>query len=386
MTQEAVHEAIGEAIGDDHDHRPPSVVCAPPLVSVIVVNFNYGRFLEEVVGSVLQQTYAHVECIVVDNASSDESSDVLDALCRRHAALHVIRRARNDGQTPASLDGLAASRGAYVIFVDADDVLLPTCVEAHVFAHLSLRVHVGFTSGDMLQVADGQIVVATGEDFNKYIRKGKGLRPELIRPYRGMGAGDSWPGAATVGRLAGKIHVVPPLHTSWIWSPTSGSCYRRDALLMFADNPDLATLRTGTDMYFGHAIGALSGSALIDEPVFAYRIHGGNIYTQRAQLDRTLNFKPGSSGDSNARARLLIIDHLVAEARRFAPNIWLRLNLVGLLARLDVADPDPALPRWRRRSRLAGRIVRDSDALSAALGPWLTRVLKLWSGVPFTKW
>ena len=300
----------------------------------------------------------------------------------------IIRRATNDGQTPASLDGLAASRGAYVIFVDADDLLLPSCVEAHVYAHLSLRVHVGFTSGDMLQVvgdgADVRVVVATGEDFNRYIRGGRGLKRDLVRAYRDPAG--HWPDAGLAARLNDRIHHVPPLHTSWVWSPTSGSCYRRDALLLFADNPALAELRTGTDMYFGHAIGALCGSALIDEPVFAYRVHGGNIYTQRPQLDRTLCFKPGGGGDSNAHARLLIIDHLVTEAPRFAPNIWLKLNLVALLIRLDHGEADPALPRWRRRSRLATALVQHGHGLAETLGPWLTGFLKLWSGVPLRLW
>ena len=361
---------------------------ASPLVSVIIVNFNYGRFLEATVASVLGQSYRHVECIVVDNASTDESGAVLADIEARGLPVRVIRRVGNDGQTPASLDGLAASRGAYVIFVDADDLLLPGCVEAHVYAHLSLRPHVGFTSGDMLQVvgegAEVQVVVAGGEDFNRYVRGGRGVRPGVTRHYRDP-AGD-WPGDALATRLEGRIHHVPPLHTAWVWSPTSGSCYRRDALLLFADNPALARLRTGTDMYFGHAIGALSGSALIDEPVFAYRIHGGNIYTQRAQLDRTLCFKPGGGGDSNAHARLLIVDHLVEKAARFAPNIWLKLNLVALLIRLDHGEADPALPRWRRRSRLATALTRQGDELAETLGPWLTGFLKLWSGVPLRLW
>ena len=357
---------------------------ALPLVSVVVVNYNYGRFLGALVESVFSQTYAHVECIVVDNASTDHSAAVLADLEARRP-ITVIRRDRNDGQTPASLDGLVAARGAYVIFVDADDLLLPRCVECHVYAHLSLRPHVGFTSGDMLQVADGQIVVSGGEGFGAYVRSGKGAKPDLLRPCRGA-PGDETVFADTERRLAGRIHYVPPLTTRWVWSPTSGSCYRRDALTMFADNPELATLRTGTDMYFGHAIGALNGSALIDEPIFAYRIHGGNIYTQRAQLDRTLCFKPGSSGDSNDRARLVILDHLVAKAERFAPNIWLKLNLVALLIRLDRAERDPKLPRWQRRSRLARCLVEHGASLADTLGQPLAVFLKMWSGVPLRYW
>lgn len=354
---------------------------ALPLVSVIIVNHNYDSFLDEVVASVLGQSYPRVECIVVDNASTDGSVDILAAMQSRDLPVRIIRRDDNAGQTVASLDGLAASRGAYVIFVDADDLLLPRCVECHVYAHLALRAHVGFTSGDMLQVADGQIVVATGEAFNAYIRSGRGLRTNTIRPFR-HAPGDETRFAETALRLENRIHVVAPLHKKWIWSPTSGNCYRRDALALFADNPALAGLRTGTDMYFGHAIGALCGSALIDEPVFAYRIHGGNIYTQRAQLDRTLSFRPGSSGDSNDAARLAIIDHLVAEAGRFAPNIWLKLNLVALLIRLDVRDPDPELRRWQRQSRLARRLAEDPASIQEALGPWLTLFLKAWTGSP----
>ena len=365
---------------DTPDSTASLAAVALPLVSVVIVNYNYGRFLDAAVSSVMAQSYPRCECIVVDNASTDESATVLARLQARHPALRTIMRDRNDGQTAASLDGLKASRGAYVIFADADDLLLPHCVDAHVLTFLSLRAHVGFTSGDMLQIQDDQIVVSTGEDFNRYIRSGKGAKPTDVRPFRALG--DSWPSDDLRTRIEGRIRVVAPYHTRWIWSPTSGLCYRRDALDMFADNPALVDLRTGTDMYFAHAIGALCGSALIDEPLFAYRLHGGNMYSQRAQLDRTLAFRPGASGDSNASARLMIVDHLVAKASRFAPNIWLRLNLLPLLVRLDCRDPDRAKRRWMQHSRLAQRLVEHAGPMRSVLGLVPLAGLMLWSGVP----
>ena len=350
-----------------------------PLVSIIIVNYNYGRYLPALMASVRAQTYPRVECIIVDDVSSDDSAVVLAEIEADHDHVHVIRRAVNGGQTAASLDGLQQARGAYVIFVDGDDLLLPRCVESHVYTHLSLRRHVGLTSGDMLQLVDDQVVLATGEEFNRYIASGRGRKPAAIRPFLGIdGAEPTMVEAAA--RLDGKIHVVSPLSTRWVWSPTSGLCYRRDALLMFADNPALSALRVNTDMYFAHAIGALCGSALIDEPVFAYRIHGGNVFSQRAQLDRTLPFSVTHANNHNDRALLAIVDHLVAAADRFAPNIWLRLNLVALLVRLDRRDPDPALPRWQRHSRLARRLVEHDETIRAALGLWLTGCLRLWSG------
>ncbi len=365
-----VHDSEVIAPGARASARGPEP--ALPIVSVIVVNHNYGRFLADAVGSIYGQSYAAVECIVVDNASTDETPAVLDALREAHPDLVVIRRATNDGQTPASLDGLAAATGHYVIFLDADDYLLARCIETHVYVHLSMRPHVGFTSGDMLQVEGRHVVVATGEETGRYIRSGRGRRPDLVRPYE---ATPGWPSAAVGNDIENRIHYVPPLKTHWIWSPTSGLCYRRDALLMFADNDRLKTLRTGTDLYFAFGCGGLSGSVIIDAPLFAYRIHGGNIYTSRAQLDRTLNFTPGGQGDSNVKAQLYLIDHVVARAARFAPNLILKLNLVALLAKLDRGDVDPGLPRWARRSRAAQAIVRHHDAFATAMGPRLARLV-----------
>ena len=160
-----------------------------PLVSVIVVNFNYGRFLRAAVDSVFGQTYPNIECIIVDNASTDESGAVLRAIEVRYANVKIVRRTDNGGQTRAALEGFAASAGPYVIFLDADDLLLPNCVETHVFVHLSLRVHVGFTSGDMFQVSGDQVVLgtysaSTENAFNWVIQTGRGTRPRAVRAYR----------------------------------------------------------------------------------------------------------------------------------------------------------------------------------------------------------
>ena len=354
------------------DHAPRTEL---PLVTVVVVNYNYGRFLRDAVESVFGQTYPSIECIVVDNASTDVTPSVLTELQARHPEMMVIRRPSNDGQTPASLDGLAAATGHYVIFLDADDYLLPKCVETHVYVHLSMRPHIAFTSGDMLQVAENQVVVSTGEESNRFIRGGKGHNPGLVRPYTGH---DGWPAASVSEGIADKIHYVPPLAIRWVWSPTSGLCYRRDALLLFADNAKLQSLRTGTDLYFAYGCGGLSGSVVIDEPLFAYRIHGGNIFTAHAQLDRTLNYTVGGDGDSNIIAQLFLVDHLIEHADRFTPNTWLRVHFVALLSKVDHSDARPGLPAWARRSRAAQAIARNYAAFAEAVGPWGARCSLAW--------
>jgi hypothetical protein len=182
--------------------------------------------------------------------------------------------------------------------------------------------------------------------------------------------------------MAGKFYYVWPLSNKWVWSATSGLCYRRDALALFADNQALAHLRSGTDLYFAHGIGGLCGSVLIDEPLFIYRFHGSNIYSQRAQLNRTLCYTPGCEGDSNDLARMALIDQFITQIERFTQTFGLKVNLVILLFRLDCKDIDASQPRWARRSRVASGLVAHFDKVASVLGSAMTKCLMLCFRVP----
>ncbi|MGA3301817.1 MAG: glycosyltransferase family 2 protein [Methylovirgula sp.] len=340
-----------------------------PLVSIVIVNYNYARYLNEAVESVLTQTYSNIECVIVDNASTDETPAVLASLCEKYPQLTIIRRLRNDGQTAATLDGFKATTGQYVIFLDADDVLLARAIETHIYVHLSSRIHIGFTAGDMLQAYKGNIIVATGEAMNKYIRRRHRNHKNIWRPYRYQ---PGWPSPQIADELSLKAIYVPPLCVNWIWTPTSGLCYRRDALLLFADNERLPNLWTATDTYFAHGIGGWCGSVLIDEPVFIYRLHGSNLFSQTAQLHNTLNYQPGGSGDHNDHAIALIIDQLIYHSERFSQNLLFKLYLLILLFRLDRKENDRTLPRWAARSCVAHGLVTHFDRFSAQLGRPIT--------------
>src|SRR6202045_1152367 len=95
-----------------------------PLVSVIIVNYNYGRFLKQAADSVYEQTYPNIEGIIVDNASTDESAGVLLSISRQYPGTTIVRLSDNGGQILASKEGFEASSCEYVVFLDADDVLL----------------------------------------------------------------------------------------------------------------------------------------------------------------------------------------------------------------------------------------------------------------------
>jgi glycosyltransferase involved in cell wall biosynthesis len=102
----------------------PSGQSARPLVSILVINYNYGRFLRSAVDSALAQTYPNVEVIAVDDGSTDDSRDVIESYGSRISSVFK----RNGGHGSALNAGFTASRGELVIFLDADDELLPSAV------------------------------------------------------------------------------------------------------------------------------------------------------------------------------------------------------------------------------------------------------------------
>lgn len=93
-----------------------------PTVSVIIPNYNYGRFLGEAIESVLVQTYPCREIIVVDDGSTDNSLEILAPYEKK--GVNVIRQ-KNCGVGAARNAGVRASSGDLIAFLDADDFWLP---------------------------------------------------------------------------------------------------------------------------------------------------------------------------------------------------------------------------------------------------------------------
>ena len=112
--------------------------------SVIINNYNYGRFLGSAIESALTQSYPNVEVIVVDDGSSDDSRQVMASFGKRIFPIYKT----NGGQASALNTGFANSSGDIIIFLDADDLLHPTLVERVVNAfHAEAQVHDGWRCG-----------------------------------------------------------------------------------------------------------------------------------------------------------------------------------------------------------------------------------------------
>ena len=124
----------------------------PPLVSVIVPSFNSAEYLADAVKSVYAQTYSAVECIVIDDGSTDQTSTLLKELSTLYPGLRTSRQT-NGGLSSARNLGLRLCTGQFVSFLDADDLLLPDKLERQM-AFLNAHPDVGFVYGDYLVVTE----------------------------------------------------------------------------------------------------------------------------------------------------------------------------------------------------------------------------------------
>ena len=113
----------------------------PGLTSIVIATFNHGAVVGQAITSALKQT-AKVEVIVVDDGSTDDTAKVLATYQHK---IRAIRQA-NQGPSAARNAGLAAVRGQYVMFLDADDVIAPDKVEKQIAA---MSDHVGWVICDV---------------------------------------------------------------------------------------------------------------------------------------------------------------------------------------------------------------------------------------------
>jgi glycosyltransferase involved in cell wall biosynthesis len=232
-----------------------------PLFSIVINNYNYGRFIEEAIDSAMAQTYQPTEVVVVDDGSTDDSRDRID----RYGDRVVKVFQENAGQTAAMNAGFAASRGEFVLFLDSDDVLSSDVVEraVAVFDRYPQTVLVHWRM---------RVVDAAGKLMNETMPK---LDPEEGQYLRSM--------------------VLTYGPNSFRRVPTSGNALRRSFVERVAPFPmnerELGLSSAGVDAYLSMLAPLFGLVRRLPEPSGRYRVHGNNSYAGSdfdAKMDRLL--------------------------------------------------------------------------------------------------
>lgn len=125
------------------------------MISVIVPVYKVEPYLHCCVDSILAQTYADFELILVDDGSPDNCGAICDSYAEQDARVRVIHQ-ENGGLSAARNAGIEAARGEYLTFIDSDDLITEDCLET---LYLTLKkTKADIAVGDMQTFEDGEAV------------------------------------------------------------------------------------------------------------------------------------------------------------------------------------------------------------------------------------
>ena len=221
---------------------------ARPLVSIVVTSYNYGRYLTECLDSAIGQRFPACEVIVIDDGSTDESPEIIRGYGGRLKS--VLKE--NEGPASSWNRGFSLSAGQFVLFLDSDDVLLPTAV-ADALAGFE-RAEVVRVQWPLIQI-DGDSRRTGGMIPGAELHEGN-LRDALLRN-----------GPA-----------------SYMSAPTSGNLWRRSFLNEVLPVPP--QFKMMCDAYL-MTMSPLHGEIVaLHEPHSLYRTHGKNDYHGMSFLPR----------------------------------------------------------------------------------------------------
>lgn len=249
----------------------------PPLVSFILINWNYGRFVGDAIDSIRAQDYSNFECLIVDNGSTDGSREVYARHVQDDPRFSIECLPENIGQLGAAIWALGRTSGNFVTFVDADDILFPGFASAHLQVHFALPRSVALTSSNVIEFGEAGRVATGGYLYFSRINVGQSK-------IRGLRSADTTVRFSAITeevfeKLSRTTAVVDQSEGGWLWSPGSSNMFRRSILKLASfDGHEQGLMRTA-DGHFNPLCHALGGSALIDLPLSAYRQHGQNYYS-----------------------------------------------------------------------------------------------------------
>ena len=220
------------------------------LVSILINNYNYERFLSDAIESALEQTYKNIEIIVVDDGSTDKSLEIIQNYGNKITP--ILKK--NGGQASAFNAGFAHSQGEIICFLDADDTFIPEKI-AKIVNIFQSHEQVGWcfhplklVNGDLSDSPYSQSPAYTGESGVYDIRSN-----------------------IKQGQLSGTLPFAG--------TATSGLCFRRSLLQEILPMPE--SIRITSDDYLKYsAFGRGQGFVLLEELAWQ-RIHGDNAYTFR---------------------------------------------------------------------------------------------------------
>src|SRR5215831_4384156 len=216
-----------------------------PSITVLIDAYNYGRYIDDAIQSVLNQTLdaSKYEIVVIDDGSTDDTPQRVEAFGDR---VRYIRK-ENGGQASAFNVGICAARGQWIALLDADDAWMPTKLSCAVDA-IAQNPEAGLIYHQVL----------------------------MWNPNQGSNE------AGHFSMVSGNIAQSTQALLAYQPSPTSALVLRQDILAALLPIPE--TLRTQADAFLSCLCIFLAPVHAVAQPLTLYRIHGTNAFARSGEI------------------------------------------------------------------------------------------------------
>jgi glycosyltransferase domain-containing protein len=191
------HEAIMNLLHslDHYDFRLPAVT--PPssqmpvqtlqpiarevTVSVLLCNYNDGRYLTDSLGAICNQTRLPDEVIVLDDGSTDNSLEIIEGFARRYPFVRILKNGTNRGLPYSINHALSEARCDFIVWAAADDRLMPNYIERNVQCLLKYPA-ARMTFSNLAVFRDGSDEIAVFTKANHGVAFDFGMEPRFLSP------------------------------------------------------------------------------------------------------------------------------------------------------------------------------------------------------------
>ena len=212
-----------------------------PLISVVMTSYNYGEYISKAIDSVLAQTFSDLELIIVDDASEDNSRDIIRSYMNKYARIKAIFHQENLGISRTVNDGWNAASGKFIASISSDDIWASDKLEK--------QLEILQEDEDLVVWTEGEIIDAQGRSTG-----------ELFSIVHGAGE-----------RKKGGDIFEELLMGNFIFA--SSRIFKKDCLrgLQYSENLKyLGDYKFAVDMAHEYKY------YFMDKPLTKYRMHGNN--------------------------------------------------------------------------------------------------------------
>lgn len=213
-----------------------------PMLSITLTNYNYEPYIEQAIESILEQSFKDFELIILDNASSDQSSAIIRSYAARDRRIRAIFHSHNIGAQQNLIMSCTLARGRYRLHIDADDYLLDTQACEQMVDLLE-------------QHSDMTFVYPMITDIN--------ADNQVISTLRAYDVDTVLPGGAALDRV---VHLFVPHSGTMLRMSAYHACGGYDVTYQHCDD-----VKLWVDLCLYGAVG------YINKPLLARRIHSNAI-------------------------------------------------------------------------------------------------------------